>query len=100
MVKALYDMALEINDLMSEKGFRDDGKTFGDYIALLHSEVSEILEAYRKDLGDEAIASEFADVLIRLIDMAEVFNVNLEQAYDDKMAFNRTRSYRHGNRKL
>lgn len=52
--------------------FWEDG--IDDYIictklALIHSEVTEILEAIRKEQGIDQIESEFADVLIRLLDL-------------------------------
>lgn len=101
MTKTLLEMTAEIRALNIEKGWRDpDGgpgtNTFGDYIALLHSEVSEALEAYRDHrLADatslhdgvhpetwdsvmakpEGVGSELADVLIRLLDMCDVFGI-------------------------
>lgn len=46
------------------------------------------------------VASEFADVLIRLLDECYRHDVDLEAEYERKMAYNRTRAYRHGGRTL
>lgn len=87
----------------------DDRTTFGDRIALIHSEASEALEAFR-DLGHTkpmldgqkpvGVPSELADVVIRVADLAESYGVDLERAILDKLAFNKTRPYRHGNKRL
>jgi NTP pyrophosphatase (non-canonical NTP hydrolase) len=107
------------------KGFRPAGggpgdNTFGDYIALAHSELSEALEAYRDhrlaDATDpgiglvrsdgrvlpkpEGVGSELADTVIRLLDMADVFGIDLEAEIVRKIAYNATRSYQHGGRTL
>lgn len=113
----LTEMASEVAELNKEKGWRDGNRTFGEYVALLHSEVSESLEAYR-DYGlddatagwapvpqavrpkPEGVGSELADVLIRLLDMSEAFGFDLEVEYRRKMAYNLTRSYRHGGKRL
>ncbi len=64
-------------------------------LALIHSEVSEALEAYRK--GDkENFIEELADTLIRLVDLTAGLEVDLAAAVKAKLAVNRTRGYRHG----
>lgn len=60
-------------------------------LALIHSEVSEALEALRK--GDqENFAEELADTVIRILDLP----VDLEQAIVAKLAVNERRGFRHG----
>lgn len=64
-------------------------------LALIHSEVSECLEAVRKsDSYNEA--EELADVLVRLLDYAGGFGIDLSGAYYRKMLANYHRPHRHG----
>lgn len=66
-----------------------------NHLALIHSEVSEALEAYRK--GDkENFAEECADVFIRLLDMTHGLEIDLAKAIADKLVKNIGRGYRHG----
>ena len=74
-------------------------------IALMHSELSEALEAYRSNRMEpsvgpcgkpEGVASELADVIIRIADFCGHYRVDLSAAIAEKMEYNKTRPYRHG----
>lgn len=89
----------EVRALNIQKGWRDQGTTFAEYIALLHSEVSEMLEEWRNN-NDNELKLEYADVLIRLLDMADVYGIDLILAYTQKMEKNWDRPYLHGGKTL
>jgi NTP pyrophosphatase (non-canonical NTP hydrolase) len=44
----------------------------------------------------EGIPTEMADVVIRIMDMAGYYGIDLEQAIIDKIKYNKTRPYKHG----
>lgn len=112
--KTIEEITEEVRQVNTEKGWRQGTNTFGDYIALLHSELSEALEAYRDHRLEDAtevvygsrlpkpegVGSELADVLIRLVDVADIYGIDLVREYERKIAYNRTRAYQHGGRTL
>lgn len=191
--KTLNVMTAEVHAVNAEKGWYPNENTWGDYVALLHSEIAEMLEAFRNHRLEDAtvpvcgksahtgllcpehgpdkpegVGSEAADVLIRLLDMAyaagaypwaesdtlaymrvtpegaesfgdhmdylhwraaklspqegtrspqvrdallrhflrglvgvcAVYGVDLDAEYERKIAYNRTRAFRHGGRAL
>lgn len=68
-------------------------------LLLIHSEVSEACEALRN--GDMAGAEEeLADVIIRVLHVAEKNGFDMEKAVWDKHKKNIERPYRHGNKKF
>lgn len=79
------------------KGWWDKPRPVLELICLMHCELSEAAEAWR-DPNDkeEHIVEELADVLIRIFDLCGASDWDLEKAVLDKMAFNKTRPYRHG----
>ena len=84
------------HDTAKEKGWWDFERSDGELIALMHSELSEALEAMRNDLGKEAIAEELADCCIRIFDFCGARDVDLEEALKKKAEKNKSRPYRHG----
>jgi NTP pyrophosphatase (non-canonical NTP hydrolase) len=103
-------------------GFRDGDATpeeraalIPQRVALIHSEVSELLEHARNgEKPDEiffvhvpheasnkpdGIPAELADIIIRCGDFAHEHGIDLDRAVALKMAYNATRPYKHG-RKL
>lgn len=78
-----------------DKGFWDKPREFGTLIALVHSELSEALEADRH--GDKGmVAEEIADVFIRLGDLCGGCDIDIERAIKNKMEINALRPRLHG----
>jgi hypothetical protein len=107
----LNDLRDESFRIADEHGWHDEPRTFGEIVALLHSEVSESLEDFRhghaptevwleKSGKPCGIPIELVDVIIRIFDAAGVYGIDLDDAYRVKTAYNRTRPYRHGGRRL
>ncbi len=120
----LNNLAAEIYNDASKKGWHDNPVAFGDAITNIHGELSEAWEEYRHghkinkthhsscenfdqcelpiDCIDcelkkpEGVPSEFADVIIRVLDNCHMYGIDIDQAITEKMEYNRHRKYKHG----
>jgi NTP pyrophosphatase (non-canonical NTP hydrolase) len=86
-----------------EHGFWDIDKMDKEHlliatkIGLCQSELAEAMEAHRK--GDDGhVGEELADACIRIFDLAEYLNIDLELEIMAKMRTNETRPYKHNKR--
>ena len=86
-----------------EKGFWEKPRNKSEMIGLLHQELSEWLNYLRdgnppsdKIPDFSGIEEEMADVIIRVLEYAGGFGLNLGGALVAKMAYNAEREYKHG----
>jgi NTP pyrophosphatase (non-canonical NTP hydrolase) len=89
--------------IAKSNGFREEKKNDGEAIALMHSELSEALEALR--VGNppsehipkfSALEEELADVIIRIMNYSFDNTLQVAGALIEKMKYNATREHRHG----
>ena len=109
----LNELAAQIHSTAVEHGWYEKERPFTELIALAHSELSEALEEYQQVYTDgytftyksgdsekpEGIPLELADVLIGVLDMCGYYGIDIDEAVRQKMAYNETRPYGHGNKR-
>lgn len=104
-LNAINDLVRECYSNSAKHGFHDGEFNFGEKIALIHSELSEALESYRKrgimEPDDHCpqhphVAIELADAIIRCFDLAGRLDLDLGRALHDKMVYNVGRPHKHG----
>jgi NTP pyrophosphatase (non-canonical NTP hydrolase) len=120
----INELAKQVHENAKSKGFFDKPKNIGEMLALIHSEVSEALEADRnkqyckmnldasnvlmawpsdiafqndyKDKVKGSFEEEMADIVIRVMDMCAFKGIDLEYHIKAKMRYNSTRGRMHG----
>jgi hypothetical protein len=101
-LSGLHRFAADCYLMAADKGFWDEPRNKGEMIALMHSELSEMLEGVRKP-GPDAHCPKFtseeveaADLFIRLMDYVEGHGLRFTAALEAKYSYNATRPHKHG----
>ena len=100
---SLTNLTEDVHRNALEHGWWDGGRSFGDIIALCHSELSEALEEYRKgrqpndvyfgeNCKPEGIGVELADVVIRIMDYCGHAGIDLQKMIEIKHEYNKKRT--------
>ena len=101
------ELAIDLHKTAVMKGFWPEEDEVDDiFIAkqcmMIVSEVTELMEAIRKDQGKDAVAHETADILIRTLDLWQGLvehgyaEGSLQAAFNNKTEHNKSRPERHG----
>ncbi len=107
-IEALQQMQQHVHSISQAKGWWDNDRNNGEAIALMHSELSEGLEALRKSPTAPSdhipefygIEEEMADVIIRILDLAHARGWRGAEAVVAKSAVNAAGPHRHGGKKF
>lgn len=68
-------------------------------LALITSETSEALEAFRNNNKDN-FAEECADQIIRILDLTSGLDIDIDTAVAKKLEINKKRGYKHGGKRV
>lgn len=108
MLNDMDDVSFTLNAHARKQGFWDADTEenriifYLKQLAMIHSEVSEVLEAVRKEKGEQEVVEELADIIIRVLDLYggmatdHYVKLSLTKVFNEKIEKNRSRPKMHG----
>lgn len=106
-IREMEGIASDCYEISKEHGWWEQPVNEAEKVALMHSELSEVLEALRhgnppsdKIEGFSNLEEELADVMIRVMEFGHAKNLRLAEAVLAKMKYNAKRPFKHGGKRF
>lgn len=84
----------QVRELADAKGFSSQPERIWEMLALIHTEVSEATDAYKKGQSMQAVGEELADAIIRILHLMSALDMDAEELFEHKMQLNWERPYK------
>jgi NTP pyrophosphatase (non-canonical NTP hydrolase) len=91
----LNQKMLEVRALTDAKGFSADHVRIWEMLALIHTEVSEATDAYKKGESFDHVGEELIDAIIRILHLLSALDLDAEALFQVKMKRNWERPYKY-----
>ena len=91
----LNQKMLEVRALADGKGFSSSPERIWEMLALIHTEVSEATDAYKKGEPMEHVGEELTDAIIRILHLMSALDLDAEKLFQEKMKRNWERPYKY-----
>lgn len=91
----LNQKMLEVRALADGKGFSSSPERIWEMLALIHTEVSEATDAYKKGEPMEHVGEELADAIIRILHLMSALDLDAEKLFQEKMKRNWERPFKY-----
>ena len=102
----MNDLAKEIIEINAANGWNrtiaeqwNDTYKIPAILALVHTEVSEAVEAFRHN-DKENFIEEMADIIIRVLDCTGGLEMDIDKAIKMKLEKNKLRGFKHGGKRV
>ena len=86
----------QVRELADAKGFSSRPERVWEMLALIHTEVSEATDAYKKGEPIEKVGEELIDTIIRILHLLSALDLDAEELFERKMEVNWSRPHKYG----
>jgi NTP pyrophosphatase (non-canonical NTP hydrolase) len=86
----------EVREMADVKGFSSDHARIWEMLALIHTEISEATDAYKKGQPMDKIGEELIDAIIRILHLLSALDLDAEELFQHKMEINWSRPHKFG----
>jgi NTP pyrophosphatase (non-canonical NTP hydrolase) len=85
----------EVKAMCDAKGFSSDHARIWEMLALIHTEISEATDAFKKGQPLEAMGEELIDAIIRIFHLLAALDLDADALFEAKMARNWQRPHKY-----